>query len=70
MDNCQFGSDTTHLCVNPDDSILDVFLGLPLSISELVATDEGMACEEFDSTIGVITLQFAKTNSLVSKHTT
>ena len=58
-----FGCDFAHLCVNPNDTILDVFLGLSLSISELVAISEGMTCEEFDSTIGVITLQFTKTNN-------
>ena len=49
--------------MNPNDSILSVFLGLPLLIDELVSTDEGMTCEEFDSTIGVITLQFTKTTT-------
>ena len=65
-----FGCDSAHLCVNPNYSILDVFLGLPLSIDELVATGEGMTYREFDSTIGVITLQFTKTNNLVSKRIT
>ena len=49
--------------MNPNDLILDVFLGLPLSISDLVAIGEGMTCGEFDSTIGVITLQSTETNN-------
>ena len=54
------GCDPAPLCVNPNDSILDVSLIQGISFGVLSSTGEEAIIIEFDAIIGVLTLEFNK----------